>query len=660
MDIFDLTAKLSLNSSDYEKGLDNADKKTNTFASSLGKGLKTAAKVGAAAVAAVTTAVVALTKGIVDGTKEIAAYGDNIDKASQKLGISAQAYQEWDAILQHSGTDISVLSRGMMTLTKAAESNSDAFKQLGITEEDLASMNQEELFAKTIEGLQGMEEGTERTVLAQKLLGGSAKELGALLNTSAEDTEAMRQRLHELGGVMSDEAVKASAKYQDSLQDFQTALASTKRGIITDFMPSVTTVMDGLTDLFAGDSDSGLAKINEGINDFAKNLSSAVPKVLPMIGDLVESIGKAILDNADVIIDAGVDLIIQLVDGLVKGLPKLVKGAIKIIKSLASSLKENIGPLMEAFSAAIAEIAALFKDPNFTKEMIMIFIELAIAIGKAIIENLPSIISSIGDILSGLLGGLWLAIQEIFNQIAPWIDKNVIQPVVNFFRGLGTSIGKVFSDAWSGLKNGAKNAWEGIKSVFKAIPEWFKSQFKNAWQKVKDVFSAGGRIFDGIKDGIVNAFKAVVNAIIKGINKVVSVPFNAINAVLNKIRNITILGVTPFLNLWNQNPLAVPQIPLLARGGVVTKPTIAMIGETGKEAIVPLENNTEWTEKVADEIVKGMRSNSNDRELAEINTTLKAILANMGVDIVLSDGVIAGRVDRILGQTTLRKARGNA
>ena len=660
MDIFDLTAKLSLNSSDYEKGLDNAEKKTSSFSSKLGSGLKTAAKVGAAAVAAVTTAVIALTKGIIDGTQKVAAYGDNIDKASQKIGFSAKAYQEWDAVLQHSGTSIDALSRGMLTLDKAATSNSKSFQKLGISEEEVANLSKEDLFAKVISGLQDMGEGAERTALATELLGGSAKELGPLLNTSSEETQAMIDRVNELGGVMSDDAVKASAKYQDSLQDFKTALAGVGRGLVTDFLPSVTSVMDGLTEIFAGDSEGGLKKLNEGITEFVNNLSAAIPKILPMVGGIVESLGKAILDNADVLIDAGVDLILQLLDGLVKGLPKLVKGAIKIIKSLANSLKENIGPLLKAFTEAIAEIAALFKDPEFTKEMIMIFVELAVAIAKAIIENLPSLIASIGDVLSGLLGGLWLAIQEIFAQIAPWFDENVIQPVVNFFKGLGESIGRVFTDAWNGLKNGAKTAWDGIKSVFKAIPDWFKNVFKSAWEGVKKVFSTGGKIFDGIKEGIVSAFKTVVNAIITGINKVVSIPFNAINGVLNKIREISILGVTPFINLWKNNPLAVPQIPLLARGGVVDRPTIAMLGEAGKEAIVPLENNTEWTKKVAEEVAKGMKSSNQNDELSEISKTLKAILANMGVDIVLSDGVIAGRVDRILGQTTLRKARGNA
>ena len=122
---------------------------------------------------------------------------------------------------------------------------------------------------------------------------------------------------------------------------------------------------------------------------------------------------------------------------------------------------------------------------------------------------------------------------------------------------------------WSGLTSGASAAWNGIKSVFSSVANWFKDIFSKAWEAVKNVFSTGGKIFDGIKDGIVNAFKAVVNAIITGLNKVISIPFNTINGILNGIRSINILGMAPFSGLWRQNPLSVPQIPYLAQGAVI-------------------------------------------------------------------------------------------
>lgn len=114
------------------------------------------------------------------------------------------------------------------------------------------------------------------------------------------------------------------------------------------------------------------------------------------------------------------------------------------------------------------------------------------------------------------------------------------------------------------------------------------------------MFSAGGEIFAGIKDGIVDAFKTVVNAIIGGINKVISVPFNAINAALERIRGISILGVSPFS--W-VHTFDVPQIPMLAKGGILSQGS-AIVGEAGPELLTmqgnravvqPLTNQTSNT-----------------------------------------------------------------
>lgn len=146
-------------------------------------------------------------------------------------------------------------------------------------------------------------------------------------------------------------------------------------------------------------------------------------------------------------------------------------------------------------------------------------------------------------------------IKSAWNSVSSWFNDKVISPVKNFFSGM-----------WDGLKNGAKGAWDGIKSVFSSVTGWFRDKFSQAWQAVKNVFSTGGKIFDGIKDGIVSAFKTVVNAIIHGINAVVSVPFNAINGVLGRLRSVEIMGWKPFDWVHTFN---VPQIPYLAQGAVI-------------------------------------------------------------------------------------------
>ncbi len=181
--------------------------------------------------------------------------------------------------------------------------------------------------------------------------------------------------------------------------------------------------------------------------------------------------------------------------------------------------------------------------------------------------------------MQSLFSGIWNKIKDIFSSVGSWFTD-------------------IFNDAWSGIKNAFSsagsffsNVWEGIKAPFKSVASWFKDIFSKAWTGVKNVFSSGGKIFDGIKDGIANVFTSIVNKIIKGINKVVSVPFNGINSALQAIKDVSIAGITPFD--WIST-ITVPEIPLLAKGGVLSKPRLIMAGEDGAEAIVPLEKNTGW------------------------------------------------------------------
>ena len=192
----------------------------------------------------------------------------------------------------------------------------------------------------------------------------------------------------------------------------------------------------------------------------------------------------------------------------------------------------------------------------------------------------------------------WEGIKGVWAAVSGWFNQTIIAPVSNFFDRM-----------WDKLKNGASQAWEGIKGVFSKVADFFGDIFSKAWTKVKNVFSVGGKIFDGIKDGIVSAFKTVVNGIIKAINKVVAIPFNAINNTLDKIRNVSVAGIQPFKGLISR--FDVPQIPLLAKGGVVRGATTAIIGEDGAEAVVPLEKNREWIKAVAVEMGQQMNANGN-------------------------------------------------
>lgn len=239
-----------------------------------------------------------------------------------------------------------------------------------------------------------------------------------------------------------------------------------------------------------------------------------------------------------------------------------------------------------------------------------------------IIQPVAKFFSKMWDGIKTAASTAWDGIKAVWNVVSGWFDKTIIQPVAKFFTGM-----------WDGLKKDASDAWDGIKSVFGHVSDWFKDVFSKAWQKVKDVFSTGGKVFDGIKDGIVSAFKTVVNAIIRGINKVIAVPFNAINGILDKIQSVSIAGIQPFEGLVSRLP--VPEIPQLAQGGVLKRGQVGLLEGNGAEAVVPLENNKKWIAATAAELkralisegILGARSEviTNNYNFTQNNTSPKAL-----------------------------------
>lgn len=264
----------------------------------------------------------------------------------------------------------------------------------------------------------------------------------------------------------------------------------------------------------------------------------------------------------------------------------------------------------------------------------------------------------------------WNGIKSVFATISSWINQYIIQPVKTFFNNLWTGmqnaaiaawngiksvyasvtnwfnttivqpVGTFFTNLWSGFINGAKSAWAGVKSVFSSVASFFQTTFQNAWAGVVKVFSVAGNIFVNIKDGITSAFKSVVNGLIGGLNRVISVPFNAINSALTTIKNIKILGLTPFSKLRN---ISVPSIPYLADGGMINNNgQLFVANESGPELVAnvgrrtAVMNNDQIVDSVSrgvyEAVVAAMRANSDkggDTQSVNVYLDGKQLYASM-------------------------------
>ena len=300
--------------------------------------------------------------------------------------------------------------------------------------------------------------------------------------------------------------------------------------------------------------------------------------------------------------------------------------------------------IVEVFSPAIEWFSALFKSIyDYLASVIAVIVELikgcwliiTTVFGKAyswfnttVITPVKNAFSAFWSTISNLASGAWSIIQSVWSVVSGWFNSTIISPVSNFFSGM-----------WSKLKSGASGAWTGIKNVFSNVTTWFRDKFSEAWTKVKNIFSTGGKIFTGITEGITATFKKVVNGIIGGINKVVSVPFNAINGVLNTLRNIEVAGISPFTGLPS---ISVPQIPLLYRGGILKKGQTGFLEGNGAEAVVPLEKETGWINRIAQKMNDLQDANRGGANLSAKMDEMIRTMKTLKSTIVLDTGTLVG------------------
>ncbi|HEU8074925.1 TPA: hypothetical protein VWI05_002082 [Streptococcus pneumoniae] len=218
-------------------------------------------------------------------------------------------------------------------------------------------------------------------------------------------------------------------------------------------------------------------------------------------------------------------------------------------------------------------------------------------------DAIVNIFSGIGEWFSGVFQGAWDAIVNIFTPIGSWFGQRWAD-VTSALANIGAWFTDMFQKAWTGLTNIFSKLgswfgerWADVTNALSSVSNWFGEMFTNAYNAVKNAFSSIGVFFKGVWDTVksifVNAgqmvgeavggaFKSAVNAVLGTIENVVNGFIGMINGVLGVVRNLPGLG-------W-VGSVSTVSLPRLARGGIVDSPTIAMIGEAGKEAVVPLEN----------------------------------------------------------------------
>ena len=586
------------------------------FSSAMGGVLKT----GVAAIAGLGTAALGAGTALAGAANGVAAYGDNIDKMSQKMGMTAEAYQEWDAVMQHSGTSMETMKSSMKTLANAAQTGNDAFKELGITEKDLQTMNQQDLFEATIAGLQKVDDTTQRTYLAGQLLGRGATELGALLNTSAEDTQAMRDRVHELGGVMSDEAVKNSAAFKDSLQDLQTSFSGVKNSVVSEMLPSFTSIMDGLSSLVIGE-EGAKEKITEGmqgivtniteampqlmegfstiaeaimevapelIGSLAEGILNAIPELMPSLVELVLEISTKLIELLPQLVEVGLQVIVELANGIAQALPDLIPTIVDTVLTIVDTLIANVDMLIDAAIAIIIGLAEGLVEA--LPQLIERLPEIIIAIVEGLVENLPKLLEASVQIIVALATGLIESLPELITHL-PEIIAAIVDGLVACVGDMVEAGKELVNGLWEGIKKNWDNLAKSVTDLGSKLVDKVKSFFKIGSPSKLFENEIGKWIPEGIAVGI-DANASSVNAAVDDMVKdaMISPDYNTITQTADML--------TPSVN-----------------SGVVTTGTndsaIGLLSEYLPMLLAAIENSSVTLEGDAKEMFRMVRKENN-------------------------------------------------
>lgn len=383
MNLFELFGIVAITGAD--KANEDIDKTTEN-ASSLGenlkKGITTAAKWGVA----IGTAAAGVTTAFVKMAQSSASTTDNIDKMSQKIGISREAYQELDFICSQSGTSVDTLQMGIKSLTSAMDgaasgtaSNVEQFEKLGISVTDSSGnlRSQEDVMWETMAALQSLDNQTEKARLATELFGRSGTELMPLLNGASGSIEEMKNQAHELGLVLDDETIDSGVELTDTMDQMKRSLSSLVTKLSGSLMPIVTKLCRFII--------NNIPKIEKIFNEMAPVLTQVFDELMPILMELIDEILPILLDLVSDLLPVFsqiaksilpifvklietimpplaeiIDTVLPVLTGLLEVLLPVVSGLLEVLKPILDVVIAILQPVLDLAGQGISALAEAF------------------------------------------------------------------------------------------------------------------------------------------------------------------------------------------------------------------------------------------------------------------------------------------------------------
>lgn len=632
MELFRLFGTIAIDNTEANNALDDTTTRANDSANETESAF---AKIGGVAknialgIGAAGLAIGGAFIGAVEGTREYRTEMGLLESAFLTAGHSSEeaksTYSELNAILGDSGQAVEASQH----LAKLVDNEKDLSTWTDICAGIYST------FGESIP-LESITESANEVAKSGVLTGGlvdalvwaghSEEEFQKKLDSCTTEQERQKLIMDTLNGTYKD----ASAQYKETNKDIIESRKAQER--LSDAMAEV-------------------GRVGEPIMTAIKNaIAGMAEKAVPVIVDMVEGFKNMVTW-------------VQENESTVKAWVGVILGAITTIGTFI--LIMQFGAIMGAAANAIKVVRTAILGMNAA--MLANPIGLIVALLAGLVVAFIYLWNNV-DGFKQFWVKTWELIQKKASEAWKWIEKT-FSNIGKWFTDKFTQVQKAGMDAMDKVKKWFSDSYKGITSTFSNIGSWFGNKFSSAWNSVKNAFSNWGSFFSGLWSSIKSKFgsvgtsigTAMGNAVKKGMNGALSLVEGAINKGIGLINSaIRLANNLPGIDVGTVSKI---NLPRLAKGGVLERGQVGILEGTGAEAVVPLERNTEWIDKVAAQFNNKTEKNvSSDELVRRMNRIIELLEQMIDRNIYLDSGVLVGELapamDSRLGRIYAKVNRG--
>lgn len=411
-------------------------------------------------------------------------------------------------------------------------------------------------------------------------------------------TSLLSELVNNLPGILETLLPGIGVELGQTLTSALQSIFGTLQAILPTILSLVNTLLPPLLQIV----QTILPPLTNLINMLLPPIVQIVSQILPILISILQPVLELLQPILD-LLNPIINLILMILDPLMELINMILPPLVEVISLISEEILEVLKPILEWFcemleitlEAAIIAIMAVINNCRESFSMAWKGIKkvwnAAPAFFKGIWNGIKSAFAAVGKFFKGIFTTAWNGIKSVWSAVTGFFSG-----IWNGIKGAYASVGTWFSDIFG-------KAWTGIKNAFSPMVKFFS----DTWQKIKDIFSKVGT---AIADGIKGAVTAAINGILGTATKIINGFISAINAC------ISVINAIPGVSINKLDKLNAPQ---LAEGGVLKKGQVGILEGNGAEAVVPLEKNTEWISKVADQMAAATgRTVDNESELSKV------------------------------------------